>query len=284
MTRPSPAQEGTLLGVDAGGSSTDFLLTDRAGREVAGARTAGANITSLGVADACRVLEKGLEEVLSDGRISAEAIHAAVFGVAGVDREPQRSGLEDWLARTLPGARTVAVTDVELVLAAGTPDGTGLAIVSGTGSVAFGRDANGLTVKVGARGPVEGDPGSGHAIGLAAIASGHSHATSQDPADVAALVHGVVSAAEEGDTIAIGILQAAGRDLALQAVDAVSRMGWMGSAVPCALGGGVIVNVAWVRASFLMSARELGLLLEPVTIVPRPVDGAIRLARTLAGH
>ena len=273
-----------LLCVDAGGSSTDLVLSDLMGRAIASGRTGGANVTSVGVDEACRVIGEGINDLLGRAGSPVQAVHLAVLGIAGIDREPQRSDVERWIAGALPASRTLVVTDVELMIAAGTPDGVGLGIVSGTGSVVTARDASGRMVKVGGRGPVEGDPGSGHAIGLAARATGRFRPVSESPRDIAALVPDIVAAADAGDGVAIDILETAGRDLAEQAADAIRRIGWAGKPVPCALGGGVIVNVARVRGAFIVCAREVGVRLDPVMLVPRPVDGAIRMARRLAAE
>lgn len=111
-----------LLCVDAGRSSTDFVLTDLAGQAIASGRRKGTNVTSLGVDGACRLMGEGICDLLASAGSSIQAVHTAVFGIAGIDREPQRSGVERWLAAELPASRTLVVTDVELVIAAGTPD------------------------------------------------------------------------------------------------------------------------------------------------------------------
>jgi N-acetylglucosamine kinase-like BadF-type ATPase len=271
-----------LLAVDAGGSSTDFILTDLAGRRIASAVTKGANVTSLGVDAACRVLANGIRDLLIQGRSSVDAVHTAVFGIAGIDREPHRTDMGEWLALALPRSQTLIVTDVELVIAAGTPRGMGLGIVSGTGSVALARESTGRTIKVGGRGPIQGDPGSGYAIGLAAIERGLLPAESESPARIAALVPKVAAAADEGDIIAIDILRTAGHDLAEQAAQAIIQIGWLSTMTPCALGGGVIVHVARVREAFVASSRARHLLFGPQTLVARPVEGAVKLARSLA--
>lgn len=146
------------------------------------------------------------------------------------------------------------------------------------------RDASGRMVKVGGRSPVEGDPGSGHAIGLAGRATGRFQPASNSPRDIAALVPDIVAAAHAGNADAINSLETAGRDLAEQAAEAIDLIGWTGDTVSCALGGGVIVNVECLREAFTARARELGLRLDPVTLVRRPVDGAIRMARRLVAE
>jgi N-acetylglucosamine kinase-like BadF-type ATPase len=204
------------------------------------------------------------------------------LGIAGIAQDPDRTGVEHWLARALPRSARLVVSDVDLVLAAGIADRVGLAVVSGTGSVVVARDKSGQMVKVGGRGPVDGDPGSGHAIGLAAWATGRFHPYADTPRDIAALVPEVVAAADGGNRDARRMLENAGRDLAEQAAQAMDRIGWQGTTKPCALGGGVVTNVARVRDAFIQGARELSLQLDPVTLVPRPVQGAIVMASRLA--
>ena len=48
-------------------------------------------------------------------------------------------------------------------------DGVGVALIAGTGSVAFGRAADGRTIRCGGWGYLLGDEGSGYAIGRAAL-------------------------------------------------------------------------------------------------------------------
>src|SRR5207302_776208 len=59
--------------------------------------------------------------------------------------------------------------DAALLLAAGTPEGWGVAVVAGTGSMAFARAADGRTARAGGWGPLLGDEGSGYAIALAGL-------------------------------------------------------------------------------------------------------------------
>ena len=67
-------------------------------------------------------------------------------------------------------ARHVEVTnDAAILLAAGTPDGWGVALVSGTGSIAFGRAPDGRTARGGGWGYLLGDEGSAYALVLAGL-------------------------------------------------------------------------------------------------------------------
>jgi N-acetylglucosamine kinase-like BadF-type ATPase len=129
------------------------------------------------------------------------------------------------------------------VLAAGTPHGWGVAVIAGTGSLAFGRDLAGRTARAGGWGFLFGDEGSAYAIAVdglraaAQAADGRGPATqllpaferrwnlpdapalipavyaiAGDRAAVAALAAVVAAAAAAGDGVAQRILdEAAGR-------------------------------------------------------------------------
>src|SRR6202007_525984 len=56
-----------------------------------------------------------------------------------------------------------------LILAGGPPEGWGVALVGGTGSVCLGRTREGRTVRVGGWGPILGDEGSGYQIAVNAL-------------------------------------------------------------------------------------------------------------------
>jgi N-acetylglucosamine kinase-like BadF-type ATPase len=175
--------------------------------------------------------------------------------------------------------------------------------VSGTGSIAFGRDGHGRVARAGGWGSAAGDPGSGYAIGRAALAAmtralddiGPPTILSRlladrketpgpeyfrpgaAPAEIAALAHLVVEAAAAGDPSAAAILAQAGADLADQAVAVATRLS-LSSPIPTALGGGVLVHVRAVADALVATAQRAGVRLSP-TIVESPVIGALRLAR-----
>ena len=94
---------------------------------------------------------------------------AVGLGLAGVDRPEDRALFEGWAAGRFGGAPVVIANDAELVLAAGTPDGWGIALISGTGSIVFGRSPHGEMARAGGWGHILGDEGSGYAIGVEAL-------------------------------------------------------------------------------------------------------------------
>jgi N-acetylmuramic acid 6-phosphate etherase len=310
------AERRFVLGVDGGGSKTLALLADNRQQVLGRGTASSSNYQVVGAVAALSALDEAIEAAcasagLLPAELRAPALAAACIGLAGVGRPEDRAVFEAWAARRLPGIPLIVVNDAQLVLAAGTPDGWGVALICGTGSIVYAQDARGRPARAGGWGYLLGDEGSGYAIGQAGVRAvmrafdGRSPrtmltqmilahwglSTPSDlvnrvygeallPADIAALAPLVEAGAAGGDEVAQQILRDAGRELA-RAVEAVVRALDLPQPVPCGLAGSVIVNSHMVRGMFLGAVREAGLQLNPVTPVIEPARGALRLARGL---
>lgn len=318
---PGPGRDSTpaalplLLGIDGGGSKTLALITDLAGRALGWGLAGPSNYHAVGVAAAHGALDAAVAAALAEVTprlplaLPASPFAALALGLAGIARPEDRPVIQAWAETRYPGVPTTLVHDAHLVLAAGTPDLWGLALICGTGSMAYGADPAGRSARAGGWGYLLGDEGSGYALGLAALravmraADGRGPATALTPAilarwellhpqelvryvyrpeigrtEIAALAALVDAAAVQGDPVAQALTAEAGRELAL-AVQAVARQLAFTGATPCALAGSVLVKGQAVATAFHAAAVELGLQLEPLAPVAEPVWGAIRLAR-----
>ena len=124
------------------------------GRIVAEAEGPGANVATLPPAVVRRRLTALLAEL---GSIHPESCCA---GSAGAEVPAGRLRLERLLEVLLPGCRVGVVHDARLVLSAAQAD-EGIALISGTGSVAYGRTSEGREARVGGWGWRVGDDGGG---------------------------------------------------------------------------------------------------------------------------
>jgi N-acetylglucosamine kinase-like BadF-type ATPase len=124
------------------------------GRIVAEVEGPGANVAALPPAAVTRRLTALLSEL---GPIHPESCCA---GAAGAEVPAGRGHLEKLLKALLPGCRIAVVHDARLVLSAAQTD-EGIALISGTGSVAYGRTSDGREARVGGWGWRVGDDGSG---------------------------------------------------------------------------------------------------------------------------
>jgi N-acetylglucosamine kinase-like BadF-type ATPase len=122
------------------------------GRIIAEAEGPGANVAALRP----RVVESRLRALLADLSVTPIACCA---GSAGAEVPAGRERLQHILSVLLPDCRITVVHDARLVLAAAGFE-SGIALISGTGSVAYGRDGGGREVRAGGWGWLVGDDGS----------------------------------------------------------------------------------------------------------------------------
>src|SRR5947207_7298992 len=212
-------------------------------------------------------------------------VDALVVAARGVWLRPERRALR----RRLTGlARRVSViADVEAAWHATLGAECGVLVLSGTGSIALGRDARGRWARGGGLGPLLGDEGSAFWIGrewLRATADERArrrfatapHAVSA----VAALAPRVVGRARRGDRVARRIVSAAQAHLAAQAA-AVARA--LRLPPPVVVGGaGSVMGDRWFAAGVRSALARTGLRAAWRESGGAPVDAPVRLAAALA--
>jgi N-acetylglucosamine kinase-like BadF-type ATPase len=302
-----------LLGIDGGGTSTVAWLADADGNVLGRGRAGPSNLKAVGADAAREALEQAIASAFADAGRPAVPVELACLGLAGFDRPDAQELLRSWSERAQWTRRLFAVSDGLLVIAAGTPEGWGLGVIAGTGSIAVGRAPDGRTARAGSWGPLFGDEGSAYAVAVAALRRVARRADGRDPrptehdplterlcaalgiagpsqlvsvayapgfdrTKIAALAPSVVAAAEEDPAIVPEVLAPAGRELA-EAVVAVARaLGWHGGRVPLAMAGGFLLSVPAVARSLLDHLARAGYDAE-ATAVSDPVKGALVLAR-----
>ncbi len=249
-----------------------------------------------------------MADAAADADLSGTLAAWAVLSVAGaadpaIASEFVRRTREAHLARQI-----AVVSDVLPVLAAGF-EGAGVALIAGTGSVAYARAEDGHLTRCGGWGYLLGDDGGGFAIGRAALrfaledleASRDAHQslttslldelhvksaaelvrtvyTNPDPrAVIASLAPRVGQAAERSDPVAKGILDQAARELASLATRAAQSVGLNLGAIPLAVSGGVLIGSTFLREAVAAQLAAQGLR-PRIHLVADPLDGCLRLA------
>ena len=293
-----------VLGIDAGGTKTICYLANEQARVIAESRGVGPSLKAIGEAGVEAILRQVITGVLPDER----EVDALCLGMAGVDRPQEASLMERVLGRIVKTSRVVLIVNDALVaLEAGAPGEAGIVIISGTGSIAYGRDSRGLAARAGGWGHVLADEGSGYWLGRQALRAvmresdcrgpstsmtrrllAHYHVTrAQDmvravyagdlkPAAIATLASVVQAAAEEGDAVAEGIIDLGATELAVAAVSVATRLDLR--ACPVVLAGGIFRAVPRMREAVTvqLSARLPGVSIRPLDV--EPALGAVRLA------
>lgn len=296
-----------VLGLDAGGTKTVALVAGEDGSPAGEARAGGANLHTHGELE----IEKVLHDVMERAAAGRE-IAALCLGMAGVDRPQDEAVIRGILRRLGHRDRVRVVNDAVIALVAGAPERLGLVVLAGTGSIAYGADAQGGTARSGGLGWILADEGSAQWLGREALraavraADGRGPQTAlyalalealkaeglsdlvarvyereARPSDLGRLAWTVETAAGQGDPMAAAILDQGGAELALSARAVFERLVFPGRPVPVVLAGGAF------RACPSLFARveaRLGIAgAAPRLLATEPAAGAVTLARDLLG-
>jgi glucosamine kinase len=286
----------TVIGVDIGGSKTHGIRSVD-GHQVAEAVAGSANVAAVGPAAAGRQLDALFAQLDCGG------VDAVCAGAAGADGVESVGVVTRLISDRVPGARVSVVHDARLVLAAEGLD-AGVALIAGTGSVAWGRRADGTNARAGGWGHLLGDEGSGYRVALDAVRHALDRMDTGAPVDAltTALLVGcgldtrdelidfvylrqdrrywadrarvVAALAEQDDPAAARIVATAADALATLARRVLDRLDLPG---PVVLGGGFAVHQPLLQ----QAVRDRLPGTEVRILAHAPAVGAVRLAAAL---
>jgi glucosamine kinase len=298
-----------FVGIDGGGSKTTCLVGDEI--SVMGrASTGPSNPIRVGEEIARQNLHGSIRQACEAVGVRPAEVTRACVGIAGGGRPATASQVRKILDELI--ASTEVVGDMQIALEAAFPGKAGLVVIAGSGSIAFGRNESGKTVRAGGWGFAVSDEGSGHWIGRSAVGAIMRAQDSQQstvltskvlettkladldqlvqlanatpPPDFAQLFSVVVSAANAGDQAAQMVLKQAASELVQLAQIAAARL-WEGNQTfALALSGGVFKHSSVVRKQFEKEIVALSPGAILAGIVEEPAMGALYLARRVAAH
>jgi N-acetylglucosamine kinase-like BadF-type ATPase len=299
-----------VLGIDVGGTKTVCLLSNEDGTVLAEARDAGANLQGVGELALEKVLHRVMEAALSGQRVTPSAI---CLGIAGVDRAEDQAVVQGIMDRIGYKATILIVNDALVALQAGIGDAPGIVIVSGTGSIAYGRNARGEAARAGGWGYVLGDEGSGYWIGRLALravvrsADGRGRETSLTPrllghfdltgarelihkvyhqelapSAIGALARYVQEARDDGDLVAASILDLAAEELVTAAAAVMRRLEMERESFSFVLAGGMFHALPWLCNQVKNLLPSLAPQSRTIRLEQEPALGAVQLAVAVA--
>lgn len=161
-----------LVGIDGGGTKTDFILANEDGEILGRTRGGSTNIAANPYEHVRIELLKGLNTLVEEAKISIDDISVITFGGAGVvDEYPLGKDLLRTIFYSFIPRDTILniVEDSVIAHEGAFAGGPGILVISGTGSNVFGKDSRGNVVKIGGLGHLFNDEGSGYNIGRRAI-------------------------------------------------------------------------------------------------------------------
>ncbi len=301
-----------VFGVDGGGSSSRLRIADAANAELWAGSGEGINPNAVSLGLVAERLSTLFRRAFRESGFCAADFSAGCLAVAGVGRSGEELELESMAREAIGLSCPLSVcADCDAALVGGLRRLDGYLLISGTGSIAQARLADGRSWRAGGLGHFLGDEGSAFFVGFEAIrrslrsCEGRDLPTSMlaplmerfgiaDPSLFIPLVYrhfdkaAIARAADlvedfrsAGDELAVSIFEEASRELACLVSSVHERAGGLIDRPELAIWGGFISHNAWLEAS-VRAALAVRL---PALAVRRPLEtaawGACMLALAL---
>ncbi len=293
-----------FLGVDAGGTKTEFLLGDES-RELGRVQSGSIKRLRRDEAATQQNLTYALGELAAQSGVSMLSVARCCVGASG-STAPLVS---DWITnafRPRISGELLLVEDVDIALDAAFHGGRGVLILAGTGSNVAGRGGDGQIVTAGGWGPALSDEGSGFFLGLDALRRGFraldqgrttmlletiqsywgltslgelvEYANANPAPEFSALAPLVIACAMQGDEVAAEVVRHSGEELAALAAIVIERirtteeaLGQKFEMLSIALAGSILEKVPRARHAL---EEALTRRYPDVEILPDSVDPA----------
>jgi glucosamine kinase len=301
-----------FLGVDAGGTKTEFLLGDES-RELGRVQTGSIKRLRRDEAATEQNLTYALSELAAQSGVSMLSVTRCCVGASG-STAPLVS---EWITtafRPRIGGELLLVEDVDIALDAAFPGGRGVLILAGTGSNVAGRGIDGEIVTAGGWGPALSDEGSGYFLGVEALRRGFraidqgrttmlleniqsywgltslgevvEYANANPAPEFSELAPLVIACAMQGDEVAAEVVRHSGEELAALAAIVIERirtteegLGLKFAMLPIALAGSILEKVPRARHALEQALTRLYPDAETLAASVDPAQGALWRAR-----
>ncbi len=302
-----------VLGVDGGNTKTVALLACLDGR-VAGAGRGGCGDIYGGVSAAVALasIDEAVNGSLRQAGARPEAVAAGVFSLAGADWPEDFDFIRMEMRQRPFGGNVLVINDAVGALRAGSPDGTGVVVVCGTGAAIGARSASGAVWHT----SFWQEPQGGRQLGNKTLRAVYRAELGIDPptaltarvlqffgrpsvedvlhlftarlgkrpSNVDGLARVVMDEAEQGDATARKIVQEHGAALGDYALASARRVGIEGTPFTLVLAGGVLRHPApTLRAALVARVHTTSPEVRVVNSPFEPAVGALFLALEAAG-
>lgn len=151
------------LGVDGGGSKTTAVVFNEKGEFICKACGESINYYSVGIENARKAMSDIIESM------PQKSFDCAVIGMSALNERATHEETERFCGGIINSKKIIMDSDLYVALEAMDENGECAVVISGTGSMALHRNADGLIRHAGGWGYILGDEGSGYSIGLSGI-------------------------------------------------------------------------------------------------------------------
>jgi N-acetylglucosamine kinase-like BadF-type ATPase len=296
-----------IIGIDGGGTKTTGILTTETGQHLAQAQSGPANYHVVGEARTQAVLEDIVGELYEKAGVPSGNSVRFCLGMAGLGRSADREVIGRICDELGICQNRVLTHDAHIALVGGTEKQEGVIVISGTGAIVYGINADGRDARASGWGYLLGDEGSGYDIaikGLQAVtraADGRGDRTEltdrilnglelNEPAELIRWVHAasrdtiaqlaevVFDTAKTRDTVADHIVDEAADELVCAAVSVIKQLEFV-EPFDIVLSGGNLIH----QSMFADKLRHRFARVQPEASVQlpkhEPAFGAVLLAQ-----
>lgn len=266
------AENKYYLGVDGGGSKTTAVVFNENGEFICKACGESINYYSVGLENA----RQAMADIIS--KLSQKEFECSVIGMSALAERASEEETERFCSGIIQSNKIIMDSDLFVALEAMDEKGECAVVISGTGSMAVCRNADGSISHAGGFGYILGDEGSGYSIALNAIKTAIRAAENCAPATaltekcleffnlnniyelinlfyekgvsrkiIASFSKEVILSAENGDTVAKEIIESEAK---LLSETALSLINGKNTSIPVGLWGGVFQHNRIFRNRF----------------------------------
>lgn len=278
-----------VIGIDGGGTKTLLKISDTSGNVISVCEGGPSNINSIGQDKVIYNLTSLIENGISNIKENKANCKAICLGTAGAGRDEEKKLLKD-IIKNIGFECTdkiIIADDAITALYSGTGTGYGIVLISGTGSICYGRNEEGKRVRCGGWGHIIGDEGSAYYIGVKALTKimrsydEREHETLLSPIilkhiglnnpeelihyvyksgigkkEIASLAKCVDDAYLNGDSAAESILDDASSELFLCTKTVIEKLGYSDKPVAIVINGSVITKNEYINKKYINMINE----------------------------
>lgn len=157
-----------LIGIDGGGSNSRYVVCDTNAKVLYHCRGGATNFLKYDVNDVCKTIYTLINKCTKNLKITSKDIKAVVIGTAGAGRREDalylKKNLKKFFKSKNISLEFEVFSDGNIALEGAFAGQEGSIIISGTGSIIFGKGKDGKIYRLGGYGNKIGDEGSGYSI------------------------------------------------------------------------------------------------------------------------
>ena len=155
-----------IVGIDGGGTRTVGILATGTGEHLAKVESGPSNYHVVGEAETQAVLENVIGELREKAGILSTASIRFCLGMAGLGRTEDRKIIGRICDELGISGNRILTHDAHIALVGGTEKQHGVIVISGTGAIVYGINADGKEARASGWGYLLGDEGSGYDIAI----------------------------------------------------------------------------------------------------------------------